>query len=421
MYKKEEKKKPTGQLKDDLDYEDDLNDGSNSDDDDDSNDVAKISESEFASESDDDDSEDDSRDQRLKDFMKIWNHYRPKLVNDISRVAYVCSPHPTIMVHANASGNNDPEDHEAVERVIDKWILSKNFVNEDDREKERARLIHTFWLEHNQFVNKQGYFAKKHIWYTAGDDNNQAHTWHHLYSLPNTLVFGKVACIACAQPLGIGQAERNWKAIKRTCKGHRNRLAPVKGRKQAVVCAAYSDEKSESRRMRAQRAGELWTEEDYTFLKLDHYCSGSVMERIREMNIKNFRCYEEDWEKKQFDRNGDGRHASRVSAKYGGIKFLDEDTKKSGVFLPYKCAVMVKCSKATTMAKKVVGKGYIYNILGVFEGFDEEVDFEVQDEDLYEKFERNWTFYEMIEDYYREYPDPNIRILKEKDDEGNED
>ena len=48
-------------------------------------------------------------------------------------------------------------------------------------------------------------------------------------------------------------------------------------------------------------------------------------------------------------------------------------------------------------------------------------DFEVQDEDLYEKFERNWTFYEMIEDYYREYPDPNIRILKEKDYEGNED
>ena len=27
----------------------------------------------------------------------------------------------------------------------------------------------------------------------------------------------------------------------------------------------------------------------------------------------------------------------------------------------------------------------------------------------------------MIEDYYREYPDPFIRILKEKDDEGNED
>ena len=53
MYKKEEKKKPTGQLKDDQDYEDDLNDGSDSDDDDDSNDVAEISESEFASESDD--------------------------------------------------------------------------------------------------------------------------------------------------------------------------------------------------------------------------------------------------------------------------------------------------------------------------------------------------------------------------------
>jgi hypothetical protein len=37
------------------------------------------------------------------------------------------------------------------------------------------------------------------------------------------------------------------------------------------------------------------------------------------------------------------------------------------------------------------------------------------------KFERNWTFYKMIEDYYRESPDPIIRILKEKDDEGNED
>ena len=76
------------------------------------------------------------------------------------------------------------------------------------------------------------------------------------------------------------------------------------------------------------------------------------------------------------------------------------------------------------MAKKVVGKGYIFNILGVFEGFDEEVDFEVQDEDLYEKFERNWTFYEMIIDYYDKFPDPDVQIVKmlemEKGEQGEE-
>ena len=159
-----------------------------------------------------------------------------------------------------------------------------------------------------------------------------SHLWHHLYSLPNTEVFGKVATIACAQPLGIGQAERQWKSMKRNWKDNRASLGQVKAKKQAVVCAAYSDEKAEARRVKAQRAGELWTDEDFTYLKLDHYCSGSVVERIRERNVRIFRCYEENWEKQQFDKKGDARYAAKVAAKYGGIKFLDEDEKKHGVF-----------------------------------------------------------------------------------------
>lgn len=74
-------------------------------------------------------------------------------------------------------------------------------------------------------------------------------------------------------------------------------------------------------------------------------------------------CYEKDWEMEQFNRNGDARHASTVTAKYGGIKFLDEDLKKDGAFSKHKHAVMVKCSKKNTKAKRIVGKRYINDTL----------------------------------------------------------
>ena len=48
----------------------------------------------------------------------------------------------------------------------------------------------------------------------------------------------------------------------------------------------------------------------------------------------------------------------------------------------HKCAVMVKCSKENTIQQRVIGKGWIYDILGIFEGFDEDLHYLEQDNEL---------------------------------------
>ena len=43
---------------------------------------------------------------------------------------------------------------------------------------------------------------------------------------------------------------------------------------------------------------------------------------------------------------------------------------------------------------------------------------------MYDFWERDWTFYEMIIDYYEKYPDPDVHIIKitetEKGEQGEE-
>ena len=92
------------------------------------------------------------------------------------------------------------------------------------------------------------------------------------------------------------------------------------------------------------------------------------------------------------------------------------------------CAVLTKCRKSgpqkTQTQKSGSGLGYFYSILGVYEGFKEGLGYKNQVESLYDFWERDWTFYEMIIDYYEKHPDPNVQIIKmpemEKGEQGGE-
>jgi len=60
----------------------------------------------------------------------------------------------------------------------------------------------------------------------------------------------------------------------------------------------------------------------------------------------------------------------------------------------------------------------------MYEGFKEGLGYENQVESLYDFWERDWTFYKMIIDYYEKYPDPDVHIIKitemEKGEQGEE-
>jgi hypothetical protein len=279
-------------------------------------------------------------------MKQIWDCYKPKLLNDYARVAYLLSPHAEIMKHAIDPANRDPLDNIAVETMIEKLLVSHDHENEEEHAQELSDKITTFWSEHSQFVNKQqgvfarkhiwveqGVFARKHIWVAAANENVLMHEWHSMNSYPFTQVLGPLACIVGSKPLGIGQAERNWKIYKRNKSGQRARLGSGKTKAQTVIAGAYSHQKSAACRGTAQKAGKVWSNEDFVFLKLDSYCTGSITESIIKP-VRVVRLYKEAWECNQFDSKGDDIHAARLSAKYGGLKYIDTDEPNNHGVIP---------------------------------------------------------------------------------------
>jgi hypothetical protein len=300
-----------------------------------------------------------------------------------------------------------------------------------------AGLIDTFWREHDDFVSRKGYFSRGHIWVSAEKEDCVAHEWHKRYSLGFTEVFGMMACLTCPPILGCGQAECNWKEFKDNLGGRRAKLSPEKAKKLSVISASYSHKKCEARRNRARRADVLFNDEDFKYCKLDRYCSDAVIESLKSRDVRVFHAYMEDWERIQFDQKGDDVHAARVSAKYGGIKYIDCDPRNDeeresgkevsriGEFREMDCAILTKIRRGGTDATRTIslgkGKTHFYSILGVLEGFDKEKDYKDQDDELYDMWEREWDVYSMVVDYYEKYPNENVKIVLEPVDVGGDD
>ena len=60
----------------------------------------------------------DEAEKSVRHAMTVWHHYRARLVTNVARVAYLCSPHPLIIAHSEDIANKDPENAIAVEQFI---------------------------------------------------------------------------------------------------------------------------------------------------------------------------------------------------------------------------------------------------------------------------------------------------------------
>ena len=200
-------------------------------------------------------------------YKKHWNHYKSRIMCDHVRAAYMLSPNPIVQKHAKE--NPDPEDHLAIERLLVKMFVPDYDPGDDESEARKAYVLDKFWDEYGTFQNHTGFFARKSIWISAENEQMMHHTWHERYSYPFTEFFGKLACRVTSKVMGIGEAERHWKSVKKVRVGQRGgRLSAEKAKKQATISAAYSMEKSKLRRKRAATAGKVWTDEDFKTCKL---------------------------------------------------------------------------------------------------------------------------------------------------------
>ena len=154
--------------------------------------------------------------------------------------------------------------------------------------------------------------------------------WHKLYSIPFTKVFGKVACRVCSKPLGCGQAERNWGALKHLKTGKRSHLSAEKAERQATVYGAASIEKSRAVAAEEERNGWLvesrWTDADI-LMQVGLECfDGMPGEDVPAPVVARrlFKAWIEDWEWEAIGTR-DVVMEARLLQKYGGLSWIDPD------------------------------------------------------------------------------------------------
>ena len=190
-------------------------------------------------------------------FKHWWLHYRQRLLSDHVRAAYLLSPNPIIQQHCK--DNLDPLDRLAMERLMIKIHLSGYVEDDDEWEQKKATMMDKFWREYNDFTSHTGFFKTKSIWISAKNPQCLAHEWHKNYSVPFTEYLGLMGCRICSKVMGIGEAERHWKQLKKVRGGQRARLSANKAKKQATIAANHSMKRAEARHTKANAAGKLWT------------------------------------------------------------------------------------------------------------------------------------------------------------------
>ena len=243
--------------------------------------------------------------------MRYWAPHATAMDHDYSLAAYLLAPHPQIMKHA--ASHKIERHHDAVAALISKLLLPRDIVSSEERNRTRAEMVHTFWMEYSDFTLKMGKFDNPDMWLIAGNPMQFAHEWHKTYSLPQTKVLGRLACLITSKNLGIGSAERHWKIVKRAKTGQSARLGADNAKKQYLVYGAAMQQRARFRLKKLSDAGKLWCEEDFETLKLDHFCE-EIVESARKLPSKEariFRAWEEGWEKRKVGPEGDDRLKQR--------------------------------------------------------------------------------------------------------------
>ena len=89
-------------------------------------------------------------------------------------------------------------------------------------------------------------------------------------------------------------------------------LGSEKMKMQATMATAYSHEHAKTSWVNSQKAGKVWDDDDFQNLKLNHYCSETILEQIKPSSIRLFWAWKEKWEMVKFSSKGDQRHKARL-------------------------------------------------------------------------------------------------------------
>ena len=158
-----------------------------------------------------------------------------------------------------------------------------------------------------------------------------------------------------------------------------------------------------SRMKTLTKVQKLWNEKDFESLKLNSFCLELGVETQVEKDKvhRNFRAWEERWEKKTIGPKGDVVQEARLLRKYGGIKWFNPDRN------------MVFTARTDMMYFEKKRGDNQYHIFGVADGYDLKVDRDKQP-GLLDWWPRVEDFYGMVTDYYKD--SYSVTCYQEDDD-----
>jgi hypothetical protein len=254
-------------------------------------------------------------------ILKAWLHRSKNLCHDPAIAASLLSVLPEI--HEYWKSNVSEIERDAMDRLLRRTLPG---LCCEDNEEKISDCIGIFWLEFTQFQNKTGPFRKEYIWSNSTAKNGESHVWHQSFSLNYTKVLGKVGCRWTSKVLGIGQAERNWKVVKRLKKARPN-LKIDSLEKQGVIVAVAGMQRGRAMLMKDKSNQLRWLKDDEDFdlgLKNWNVDFNEANKNRKDRPVRKVNAWVEDWEKEIMKKN-DQLVEQKLLSKYENLEFVDQE------------------------------------------------------------------------------------------------
>ena len=174
-----------------------------------------------------------------------------------------------------------------------------------------------------------------YIWDSKEAKGGESHTFHCVYSYNFTTVIGKIACRLTSKILGIGQAERNWKVVKRLKKS-RPKLKKDSLEKQSIIVATAGMQKARLKLKKDYLNQLQWLEEDEKYdLGLNNMDvdADEANKKRTDRPVRRYNAWFEEWEKKAVKKN-DSVVKQKLLRKYENLEFVDQDDQTRYRIIP---------------------------------------------------------------------------------------
>ena len=116
----------------------------------------------------------------------------------------------------------------------------------------------------------------------------------------------------------------------------------------STISMADGYERSKLRSQEARKANTIWDDDDFS--QLNNFCAKNLLVQPTNMT-RIVRTWMEEWERQVFTSAGDEKFAVRLSAKYEGLKWYDEDKKWEMRTMDGYCVVLCKLTSAHQTGK----------------------------------------------------------------------